>query len=225
MSRHFTHTLEHDEDEEDTLHHDHSIDEEGLFPLNVWMKNQWIRLFSIEERPLLASRLIKYLLIQRSIVNPEMMLWGFCVSYLFVSPTIDDLPMNSFSFFLLFVLFKSISGLFLAYFAHLTQKAQEISKIKRVCSLEMIDQINLADDYTFFTGILVYWNMLYDVFVLICLKCNATGCFHTSESSGTNTMFALYYLMISYFLFIPIFPFFYYIFLLVKHGSHGRESS
>lgn len=181
-----------------------------LFPVFAWMRNQSVRLFSREEKKMFWSRVWKYIIVQRCLINPEIGLVITAFPYLFLPTMMDGLPAGAFASLITFIIIKGLSGIEFIFYIHFLQKLQKLRKIERICSLEMFDEIDLNNRLTFITGILIYWNFLYDVYVLICLRCTATECVHATQDAD-NPVLGLFYTTIINFLFIVLFPIFYYL--------------
>lgn len=183
-----------------------------LFPVSSWMKHQFNRLISLEERSLLGARLIKYLILQRCFLAPELPFILYA-SFMVKPPRIEGLPMNGAAFFTLCIISKIISAIFeIYYFKFIVSKIQKDAGLERHVSLEMFDKIDLFNAWTICAEIVVAWNMIYGIIVLVYLKCNPSGCPYvtSSDPSGSsvsylNTMFIVNFVL------IVLFPFIYYL--------------
>ncbi len=182
----------------------------------VWMKDQFFQFLSKKERPLLLSRILKYLLIERCLLNSDIGIVINTYTYVRKPPTIDNLPIDTFAFFLIFFLFKLISAISFIQFMNGVRKIQEDRGIARVCSLEMFDAIDLTNNYTFYTLMMIYLNMLYDLYVLICLQCNFVSCSHViHESSNDSPVVGLDHSILINFALILLFPILYCLILFI----------
>ncbi len=185
-----------------------------LFPVSSWMKHQFKRLISLEERPLLGARLMKYLILQHCFIIPELPLIAYG-SYMWKPPRIEGLPMNGATFFTLFYINKLISALIaLYYYKAIVTKIQKDAGLERPVSLEMFDKIDLLNHWTILAGIVVVWNTIYDIIVLAYLRCNVSGCPHvTSSDPDESSVSNFHTMLIMNFVLIALFPLIYYIML------------
>ncbi len=183
-----------------------------LFPVSTWMKDQFTRLISLEERSLLGARLVKYLILQRCFLAPELPFIVYA-SFMVKPPRIEGLPMNGAAFFTLCIVTKIISAIIeIYYFKVIVSKIQKDAGLERPVSLEMFDKIDLFNPWTILAGIVVAWNMIYGIIVLAYLKCNPSGCpYVTSSDPSGSTVGYLNTMFIMNFVLIVLFPFIYYL--------------
>ncbi len=192
------------------------IEEDDDPTIFISMKDQFFQFLSKKDRPLLWSRILKYLLIERCLLNPDIGIVINTYTYVRKPPTIDNLPINTFAFFLIFFLFKLFSATSFIQFMNGVRKIQEDRGIARVCSLEMFDAIDLTNNYTFYTLMMIYFNMLYDLYVLICLQCNIESCSHViHESSSDSPIIGLDRSILINFALILLFPILYCLILFI----------
>ncbi len=187
-----------------------------LFPVSAWMKHQFKRLISLEERHLLPARLLKYLILEHCFVAPELPIVTFYYSFMWKPPRIEGLPTNGAAFFTLYYIIKLISAIFaLYYYKSIVGKIQKDAGLERTISLEMFDKIDLLNHWTILGGIVSIGNLIYDIIVLSYLRCNANGCPYVTSSDPDESSVSNFFTMnLMSFILIAIFPLIYYLTLV-----------
>lgn len=182
-----------------------------LYPASTWMKHQFKRAMSKEERSLLLSRVFKYLILARTFINPEVPGLMISGTYAANPPEINGFPISCSFFFQIFVICKAISLVILFICLYMFLRAQKQAGIDRILSLEMLDHMKFSNIWTIIAGITTFLNMGMDAYVLYYLRCNASECSHVTSSNpdGSSVLQFQYYLIINFVLTV-ICPFIYW---------------
>lgn len=188
-----------------------------LYPASIWLKHEFKRAISIEERPFLLVRMLKYFILHRAALNPDILLLVTIGPYITNPPEINGLPIDSKVFFpIIFTIKAVISVILIACFASFT-RSQRQAGIARILSLEMLDHMKLKDTVTMIAGATIYITLLSDILVLCWLRCSATDCSQvTSSNPGSSSVLNYQYTLIINFLLAILFPFIYWLFLVCK---------
>lgn len=186
-----------------------TTDEVPLYPASTWLKHQFKRAISPEERGFLFSRTLKYLIVQRAALNQDMILLMSIGPFVTNPPDIEGI--NAPQFFKALFIIKLISGLIYMLCFQMLFREKKQAGIARVVSIEMLDYLKLSNVWLVISGVLMLMNTILDFVALSVLRCSATECSHvtSSDPDGNKVLQFQYSIVINLLLFL-FFPFIYW---------------
>ncbi len=184
-----------------------------LYPASTWLKHEFKRAISAEERSFLFLRTWKYFILYRAALNPDLITLLFIGPCIANPPDMDDLPVNSKVLFPFFFGIKLVTGVILIFCFVMFTRSQRRAEIPRILSLEMLDHLKISEVATMIASVTIFLTMIWDIILLYWLHCGTTDC--------NSAVFNLYCSLILNFLFAIPFPFVYWLFLVSKRTCCG----
>ncbi len=182
-----------------------------LYPASTWLKNEFKRAISVEERSFLLLRIWKYFMLYRAALNPDFITLLFLVPCITNPPdNIDGLPVNSKVLFPFFFVIKLVTAIILVFSFVMFTRSQRLTEIPRILSLKMLDHMKITDAVTMIASITIFITMIWDIVLLLWLQCSTTTC--------NSAVFNLYCCLILNLIFAIPFPFIYWQFLVWKNA-------